>query len=86
MHTVTPGGKKGNPLSIKLKKNKYTLKVNKKKKIKAKITYKKKVANHVKALRYESSNPLVKGKKKGKAVIYIYAQNGIYKKVNITVK
>ena len=95
VHAVTSGGKNGNPTSIKVKKKKYTLKVNKKKKITAKITYKKKVANHVKALRYESSNPLiasvdskgvVKGKKKGKAVIYIYAQNGIYKKVNVTVK
>ena len=46
-------------------------------------------------IRYESSNPAVasvsskgkiKGLKKGKVVIYAFAQNGINKKVKITVK
>lgn len=53
-----------------------------------------KVKKHA-GIRYESSNPAVasvsskgkiKGLKKGKAVIYAFAQNGINKKVKITVK
>jgi uncharacterized protein YjdB len=31
-------------------------------------------------------NGKIKGKKKGKATIYVYAQNGLYKTVKVTVK
>ena len=50
---------------------------------------------HIAKFRYESSNPSIatvnksgkiKGKKKGKCDIYIYAQNGLYKKIKVTVK
>ena len=55
---------------------------------------KKKVNDHRK-IQYESSNTKVatvsssgkiKAKKKGKAVIYAYAQNGIFKKITVNVK
>ena len=46
-------------------------------------------------IRYESSNPgiakvnsktgEITGVKKGKCYIYVYAQNGVYKKVTVTV-
>ena len=31
-------------------------------------------------------NGKIKGKKKGKTTIYVYAQNGLYKTVKVTVK
>ncbi|MBO4999058.1 MAG: Ig-like domain-containing protein, partial [Lachnospira sp.] len=46
-------------------------------------------------IKYESSNTkiasvngkgVVKAKKKGSCDIYVYAQNGVYKKIKITVK
>lgn len=99
IHIITKGNKKiCNFKSVKLSsKKKLTLKVGKKSQIKAKQiseNSKLKVKQHRK-LCYESSNPAVavvskKGKitakEKGKAKIYVYAQNGKYKIVNVTVK
>ena len=94
-HCCTDGGKKGNPTGIKLKKTKLTVKKGKTVKIKPVLKYKKKVATHIAVFRYESSNTKVatvdkngkvKGKKKGTATIYIYAQNGLSKTVKVTVK
>lgn len=96
VHAVTDGGKKGNPTGLTVKKSKLTVKVGKKQTIKAGIKYKKKVATHVAKLRFESNdttiatvgykNGVVKGVKKGKTFIYVYTQNGICKKVTVTVK
>ena len=96
VHVVTDGGKKGNPTGLKLKKSKITVKAGKKATIKASIKYKKKVATHVAKIRYESADTsiatvgyktgVVKGVKKGKTTIYVFAQNGICKKVTVTVK
>ena len=94
-HCCTDGGKKGNPVGIKLKKTKLTVKKGKTVKIKPTLKSKKKVATHIATFRYESSNTKVatvdkngkvKGKKKGTATIYIYAQNGMCKTVKVTVK
>ncbi len=94
-HCATPGGKKGNPTGLKIKKSKITLKKGKKTKIKATMTKKQKVATHIAKFRYESSNTKVatvdkkgqiKAKAKGKATIFVYLQNGICKKVKVKVK
>ena len=81
----------------KAKKNKVKVKVGKTFKLAAKAipaSKKLKVKKHRK-LTYESSNPAVasvskkgkvKGLKKGKAIIYVYAQNGVFAKVKVTVK
>ena len=74
-----------------------TIKVGKKKTIKASYTLQKgkKASIHIAKFRYESTNTkvatvtkkgVVKAKKKGTAYIYVYAQNGVYKKVKVTVK
>ncbi|MCR5338763.1 MAG: Ig-like domain-containing protein [Lachnospiraceae bacterium] len=50
---------------------------------------------HIAVLRFESDNTKVatvdkkgnvKGIAKGKATVYVYSQNGIYKKLKVTVK
>ncbi len=95
IHSATTGGKYGNVSSLKLNKTKVTLKAGKKFTLKA--TEKKggkKLQRHRKVA-YESSNTkvavvsskgVIKAKKKGTCYIYAYAQNGIYKKVKVTVK
>lgn len=97
VHIATKGGKVGNDKTVKVNKTKVTLKVKKTFKIKGKEiaqSKKLKVKRHRK-LRFESSDKKIakvngKGKvtakKKGTAYIYVYAQNGLYKKVKITVK
>ncbi len=95
VHCATPGGKKGNPTGIKLKKTKITLKKGKKTKIKATLQSKGKVATHIAKFRYESSNKKIatvdkngniKAKKKGTVTIYVYAQNGLCKTIKVKVK
>ena len=96
-HAVTNGGKYGNPTKVTVKSSKMTIKKGKKKTIKASYTLPKgkKASIHIAKFRYESSNTkvatvskkgVVKAKKKGTAYIYVYAQNGVYKKVKVTVK
>lgn len=97
VHIATKGGKVGNDKTVKVNKSKITLKAKKTFKLKGKEvpqSKKLKVKRH-RPLRYESSNKKVakvngKGKitakKKGTAYIYVYAQNGFYKKVKVTVK
>ncbi len=95
VHCATPGGKKGNPTGIKLKKAKITLKKGKKTKIKATLLSKGKVATHIAKFRYESSNKKIatvdskgniKAKKKGTVTIYVYAQNGLCRTIKVKVK
>ena len=94
-HCVTKGGKYGNPVKLTVKKTKVTIKKGKTKKIKARLKVSKKTKWHISKYRYESSNSKVatvnkkgkiKAKSKGKCSIYVYAQNGIYKRIKITVK
>ena len=95
VHCCTDGGKKGNPISISVKKAKLTVKKGKTVKIQPTLKIKKKVDTHIAKFRYESSNTKiatvdkngkVKGVKKGTATIYVYAQDGKCKTVKITVK
>ena len=97
LHIATKGGKIGNTKKVTLNRKKATLKKNKIIKIKAKLkpeSTKLKVKNH-RAVCYESSNTkvvtvtkhgMVKAVGKGKATVYVYAQDGIAGKVKITVK
>ncbi|MGN0489572.1 MAG: PT domain-containing protein [Ruminococcus sp.] len=93
-HVAVKGGKYGNATKITVKKIS-PIKKGKKATIKATVkNSKKNVKTHVK-LRYESTNTKIatvtsKGKitakKKGTCYVYVYAQNGVCKKVKITVK
>lgn len=102
VHAVTGGGKYGNAKVVSVtqignKKNvsKITLKMGKTAQIKAKEVKKdKKIARHRK-LCYESSNTkvatvtpdgLIRATGKGTCTIWVYAQNGVYKALKITVK
>lgn len=97
VHVVTVGGKRTNPKSIKVNKKTVRIKKGKKFTIKSKIvkaSSRKKLLNHRK-LSYESANKkiattskkgVLRGKKKGKCYVYIYAENGVFKKIKVTVK
>ncbi len=97
VHVVTKGGKNGNDKTVTVNKSSITLKKGKTFTLKTKEVPQskaKKVKRHRK-VKYESSNTAVakvtqkgkiKAKKKGTAYIYAYAQNGLYKKVKVTVK
>ena len=89
-----------NVKAIKLTKTKYTIKVGKTDKIKAKTVLvdktKKQLSDaHAKEFRYASSNKKIatvdkngkiKGVKAGTTTIYVYARNGYAKKIKVTVK
>lgn len=95
IHATTLGGKYGVAKAVKLNKSKAAIKKGKTFKIKAsEIKKDKKIKRH-RAICYESSNTKIatvnskgkiKAKKKGKCTIYVYAQNGVYKTVKVTVK
>ena len=101
VHVYTSGGTKNytNPKSVTVKKNSVSLKKGKTFKIKATVKKLKKgkklpPTSHAAKLRYKSSNTKVatvnkKGKitakGKGTCYIYVYAANGVYKKVKVTV-
>ena len=95
IHATTTGGKYGVAKAVKVNKTNVTLARSKTFKIKAsEIKQNKKIRQHRK-IKYESSNKkiasvngkgVVKAKKKGSCDIYVYAQNGVYKKIKITVK
>ncbi len=98
VHASTSGGKYKVPSGISISKSKVTVKKGKTLtlkpglKMKGKGTFK----THIAKFRYESSdsqiatvtkNGKIKGIKEGKSCyIYIYAQNGLYKQVKVTVK
>ena len=99
IHVATLGGKNGNAKAVttKAKKNKVSIKKGKSFKLGAKQTAankKQKIKKH-RAIRYECSNTavatvsakgVIKGKKKGSCVVYVYAQNGAYKTIKVNVK
>ena len=92
--------KYSNVKKLTVKKKKYTVKVGKTAKIKAKITLVNKNKKHIPKghgakLRYKSSdtsiatvskNGKIKGIKKGTCTIYVYSINGLTKKAKVTVK
>lgn len=78
-----------------VKDTKLTVTTGKTAKLSVKVKANKKYSKHVSALRYESTNTevaavnkngVITGKKAGAAYIYIYTQNGLYKKIKVTVK
>ena len=102
VHTVTQGGKYGLAKSVsvsKLGNKKNVLEITLKKGKTAQITAKEvkkdnKIKQH-RTLCYESSNTkvatvtskgLIRAKGKGTCTIWVYAQNGVYKALTITVK
>ena len=102
VHSITKDGKYGVAKAVSIikignKKNvsKITLKMGKTAQIKAKEVKKdKKIARHRK-LCYESSNTkvatvtpdgLIRATGKGTCTIWVYAQNGVYKEIKVTVK
>lgn len=102
VHAVTGGGKYGNAKAVSVtqignKKNvsKFTLKMGKTAQIKAKEVKKDKKIERHRKLCYESSNTkvatvtpdgLIRATGKGTCTIWVYAQNGVYKALKITVK
>ena len=99
VHVVGSGNENSSNIkSIKVKKRSYKLKPGETAKIKARLVlYKKdkKPLGHAAEFRYDTSNEKVakvseNGKIKavgaGKCKIYVYAQNGCAKKINVTVK
>ena len=102
VHAVTGGGKYGNAKAVSVtqignKKNvsKITLKMGKTAQIKVKEVKKDKKIERHRKLCYESSNTkvatvtpdgLIRATGKGTCTIWVYAQNGVYKALKITVK
>ena len=101
MHAFTSGGNKKytNPRAVVLKSaSALTLKVGKSSRIRATVkkqNTKKKLKRCTDLLRFMSTNTDVAdvslsgrilAKKKGKASIYVYAVNGVRKKVRVTVR
>ena len=95
IHVTTTGGKYGNAKAVKVNKTKVTLKNGKSLVIKAsQIARNKPIKQHVN-IKYESTNTKIatvtrngriKAKSAGTCTIYVYAQNGMYRKVKVTVK
>ncbi|MDE5863998.1 MAG: fibronectin type III domain-containing protein [Lachnospiraceae bacterium] len=95
IHAATTGGKYGVAKSVNVNKSKITLKKGGKFTIKAQEVKKDKTIKHHRKIAYESDNSeiatvsakgVAKAKKKGSCYIYVYAQNGVYKRVKVTVK
>ena len=94
IHVTTSGGKYGNAKAVKVNKTKVTLKKGKSLIIKASlIAESKPIKQHVN-IKFESTNTKIatvtkngriKAKKKGTCYIYVYAQNGVYKKIKVVV-
>ncbi|MGN0462684.1 MAG: hypothetical protein ACI4HZ_09610 [Ruminococcus sp.] len=93
-HVAVKGGKYGNATKITVNKIN-PIKSGKKLTLKATVKYSKKnVKTHV-PIRYESTNTkiakvnskgVITAKAKGVCYVYVYAQNGVYKQVKVTVK
>ena len=94
VHSTTTGGKYGNAKAVKVNKSAVSLTVGKTFTIKAEQVLKDKpIAGH-QNIKYESSNTkvasvsskgVIKAKKKGICYIYVYAQNGVYKRIKVVV-
>ncbi len=94
IHVTTSGGKYGNAKAVKVDKTKVTLKKGKSLVIKAsQLVESKPIKQHV-SIRFESTNTKIatvtkngriKAKKKGTCYIYVYAQNGVYKRIKVVV-
>ena len=96
VHAHTAGGKYGNPKSVTVNKTRAYLVKGKSLKVKAAVAKtSKKLKRHRSVwVFFESSNTKVatvtkkgeiKAKAKGTCTIYVYAQNGVYKEIKVTV-
>ena len=99
IYAATSGGKNGNykKITTKAKKDKVTLKIGKTFKLGAKqvASSKKLKVKKKRAVSYETGNAkvatvsakgVIKAVGKGSCYIYVYAQNGVYKRIKVTVK
>lgn len=98
LHVAMKQSKFTNAKSITLNKKKVTLKVNKTFKIQAKVkleSKKKKQIVHAKTYRYYTDNSnvakvskkgVITAKAKGRCLIYVLTNNGVYRKIKVTVK
>ena len=98
LHAVTSGDSRyANPIKVKVQKAKVSVKAGKKKKIKASVVIpQNKICRwHCDKIRYivedtkiatVNKKGVIKAKKKGKTVVYAIAQNGVNKKITVTVK
>lgn len=94
VHSCVKGGKTANPKYISCKA-KVNVKKGKTSKLKPAIKPGKNVKTHIAKFRYESTNTKIatvskkgkiKGVKKGSCYVYVYTQNGLYKRVKVIVK
>ncbi|MGN0155553.1 MAG: InlB B-repeat-containing protein [Lachnospiraceae bacterium] len=95
IHATTLGKKYGVAKAVKVNKSKVSLKKGKTFKIKSKEVKQTNTIKRHRKVAYESSNTavatvsskgVVKGVAKGTCYIYVYAQNGVYKQIKVTVK
>ena len=95
VHSTTTGGKYGNAKTVKVNKTALSLTKGKTFTIKAEQVVKDLPIKKHTDIKYESSNTkvasvtgkgVIKAKKKGTCYIYVYAQNGMYRRMKVTVK
>ena len=98
LHVAMKNAKKTNAKSITVNKTKVTLREGKTFKLKCKVKKagsRKKLLLHTDKFRYHTSDSSIatvsksgkiKALKKGTCTIYIFANNGVYKSVKVTVK
>ena len=97
IHTITDSKTYANPTEVTSKTSSLKLEEGKSKTVTFKVVLpkNKKLKEHAALLRYESSNKeiatvnskgKVTAKTKGTSYIYAYAQNGVYRRIKVTVK
>lgn len=95
VHAITKGGKYNNPTKVTVKKAKLTIKNGKKMKLAPALKVKGKSKTHMAKFRYEVSDSSlitinkkgqIRGLAEGSCDVYVYGQNGVYKKVRVVVK
>lgn len=93
-HSVTNGGSCGNPAKVSCSPSALTLKKGRSKMLKPAFRETKPVKMHIARFRFYSDRPdvaavskkgNVRAKGTGNCNIYVYAQNGFYKKIRVTV-
>ena len=97
IHSTTTSETYGNPTEVVLDTSVVTMTVGTSKKVTGNIVLpdNKQTENHVSPIRYESTNKAIatvtqsgniKAISKGTCYLYVYAENGVYKKIKVTVK
>ena len=97
IHSVTTSNTYGNPTKIIIKKSSITLTAGKTKKVTYQVVLpeNKKMKAFAKPICFETTNPeiatiskngTITAKAKGNCDVYVYAQNGVYKKIKLIVK